>query len=308
MNWYEYPVCVPYGNPNYDAQLGGSHDMDVRTPLGTVVTALLSGTITDLSRPSWGEQICLKLDTPFNGVEYMAYLHIGYTEPSLKVGDHVDAGQVIGLSGGSTYPYLYEGKYQLFVNSPEMSSQPQTGIALMRGPVYGTGDGWNSISPDLNPQPIIDAVIKGVQAPEKNMGVPHGWHDNGSALVAPNGEPVVLGFRSYILEHEWPETSVPLEKEHGADPVLEYDRTKGEGDRQLFSDRMLIYTPKDGVELADIGREFQYVLQDRDNLRTQYTSMMKDVADIKSGLPKDQINAAITALQGAMDSLTNLVR
>src|SRR5205823_3004304 len=33
--------------------------------------------------------------------------------------------------------------------------------------------------------------------------VPAGWHDDGTTLIAPNGVKVVLGFRQFILGHNW---------------------------------------------------------------------------------------------------------
>lgn len=160
MQWYQYPINVPYGNPGYDAGLGGSHDLDVKTPLGTQITALLSGTISDISSPSWGEQVGIKLDNPFNGVPYMSYLHLGAVNPSLHVGQHVNAGDFIGLSGGATVPETVNG-VPLFVDSPYMSSGPQTGVAFMEGPVYGSGTGWDSITPALDPTSLIQGAASG---------------------------------------------------------------------------------------------------------------------------------------------------
>lgn len=166
MNWYEYPIVVPFGNPNYDSQLGGSHDMDVAPPPNCPVTALLPGTVCDLSAPSWGKQVGLQLDTPYNGVPYMAYLHLSAINPQLVIGGHVDTGDLIGWVGGATQASQYAGTAnptgQNFLNAPIMSSQIQVGIALMRGPVYGDGSGWVSFPPidmSLDPtQIILDAV------------------------------------------------------------------------------------------------------------------------------------------------------
>lgn len=161
MQWYEYDINVPYGNKNFDVNLGGAHDLDVATPLGTHITTLLPGVITDISSPTWGKQVCLKLDTPYRqNVEYMAYFHLGALNTDLQVGSHIDAGEYLGLSGGATYPATVEG-ISLFQDTPFMSSQPQTGVALMRGPIYGQGDGWDPISEDLDPTEIIMAARAG---------------------------------------------------------------------------------------------------------------------------------------------------
>lgn len=161
MQWYEYGINVPYGNQNFDVHLGGAHDLDVATPLGTHITALLGGIITDISSPTWGKQICVKLDVPYRpNVDYMAYLHLGAVNTDLHVGMHIDAGEYLGLSGGAPYPTTVAG-VPLFQNTAFMSSQPQTGVALMRGPIYGQGDGWDPISEDLDPTDIILAARAG---------------------------------------------------------------------------------------------------------------------------------------------------
>lgn len=160
--WFMYPITVPFGNPNYDIALGGSHDLDVGTPPNTPVTALLSGIVSNISAPSWGKQVCLALDLPFNNIPYMAYLHLAAVNPLLEVGSHIGVGEVIGWSGGCTAAAQYAGTSNLtganFLNLPSQSSQPQTGIALMWGPEYGLGAGWKTFPPidmTLDPTTII---------------------------------------------------------------------------------------------------------------------------------------------------------
>src|ERR1035438_6693749 len=62
--WYQSPINVPFDNTNYDTGFGGSHDMDVQTPLGTPVTAIVNGTVSSVDNPTWGWEIGVKLDTP----------------------------------------------------------------------------------------------------------------------------------------------------------------------------------------------------------------------------------------------------
>src|SRR4029078_354549 len=57
--------------------------------------------------------------------------------------------------------------------------------------------GWNELA---------SAGINGMIALEKvtvaNVSaIPTGWKDDGKTLVAPNGVPVVMGFREYVLAH-----------------------------------------------------------------------------------------------------------
>jgi hypothetical protein len=166
--WYMYEIVVPFGNPNFDVGLGGSHDMDIGCPPNYPVTVLpgCSGTISDISAPSWGKQVCLKLDSPINGVPYMAYLHLAAPDPSLSIGKHLNAGDRIGWTGGGNTAAQYLGTSNPtgsnFINSPDMSSRIQQGVALMRGPVYG-GAGWETFPPvdwALDPTPTIQAAQK----------------------------------------------------------------------------------------------------------------------------------------------------
>lgn len=78
--------------------------------------------------------------------------------------------------------------------------------------------------------------------------VPAGWHDDGTTLTAPNGVPIVLGFRSYILNApSWNADNMPQEAEYHADPVLLHRAAVGAGQRQCFRDGLLWYTAANGV-------------------------------------------------------------
>ena len=160
--WYKYPINIPYGNKNYDVQLGGSHDLCVETPLSTPITLLRAGIVTDVSTPSWGHQVCLKLDNPVTGedgrqVHYMAYIHLGTVAHDVKVGTHLDGGHLIGYSGGANRGSFDTPLGPGFINSEFMSSGPQTGVALMNGPIYGTGAGWDPLDKLLDPTEVVKA-------------------------------------------------------------------------------------------------------------------------------------------------------
>ena len=162
MQWFQYDIVVPFGDTRYDTLLGGSHDLTIGAPPNMAVTALLPGTVSDVSSPSWGRQVCLKLDTEYNGVPFMAYLHLSATNPSLRPGVHVGVGELIGWVGGANEAQQYNGTSnptgENFLNSPEMSSRVQVGVALHRGPSYG-GLGWQNFPPidrSLDPTKIIE--------------------------------------------------------------------------------------------------------------------------------------------------------
>jgi hypothetical protein len=163
MNWYEYPICVPFNDPNYDVQYGGSHDLDVATPPNTPITALLPGTISNVGTPVGGMQVGVKLDTAYHGIPYMNYLHLSAVRPGLSVGEHINAWDIIGWSGGCTEASQYAGTSNPtghnFLNTPDQSSRPQTGIALMYGPEYGVGAGWTpKPDPALDPTSLLHVL------------------------------------------------------------------------------------------------------------------------------------------------------
>jgi len=164
MKWYEYPICVPFGSTNFDTQYYASHDMDVATPPNTPITALVDGVVTDISAPPWGKQVCLQI-SGFKA-PYMAYLHLSAVDPHWQIGYKVAEGDLLGWSGGCNIESQYSGTSnptgQNFLNPPSQSSRPQTGIALMYGPIYGQGAGWAEFPPidgNLNPMPVLQYAL-----------------------------------------------------------------------------------------------------------------------------------------------------
>lgn len=190
--------------------------MDIKTPPNTPITALLAGEVSDISAPLWGKQLGIELYNLYNGIPYMAYLHLSAIEPSLQLGSSIEVGQLIGWSGGATTPEQYVGTSNPtganFLDAPDMSSQPQTGIAFMRGPVYGSGKGWTPApDPTLDPTSLIWRALAAsntwhsiVTAPF-NSGIAKSWREryhNGILMPPPttqespsfnwSGQPVIV--------------------------------------------------------------------------------------------------------------------
>jgi len=168
MHWYDYDIVVPFGNVNFDSALGGAHDLDLGCPANYPVTALLSGSISSITAPAWGKQVGVALDHPINGKPYCAYLHLSAVNPTLKVGQHIDVGEIVGWAGGGNTQAQYNGTHnptgQNFLNDTFNSSRIQAGFALMNGPEYGV-IGWSVFPPidwQLDPTPIILAMRKGI--------------------------------------------------------------------------------------------------------------------------------------------------
>lgn len=167
MAWFDAKIGVPFGNPDYDVLLGGSHDMTFVLPPNTEITNICVGTITNISAPSWGKQITLRMDNgPINGHAYFAMLHFSAINSALQVGQHIGLDTIVGWSGGCTSQEQYRGTSNPtglnFLNSPSMSSQPQIGIALCDGPAYGES-GWKVFPPidqTLNPYIVVENYRK----------------------------------------------------------------------------------------------------------------------------------------------------
>lgn len=167
--WWNNPVSVPFGNKNYDVGMGGSHDMDFKVPVDTPITVPPrgAGIVSDISSPEWGKQVGIKLDNPIGNVPYWGVLHLDATNSQLRVGQHVQPGDLLGWSGGeNSLSQVPPGApvSSHFTNPSYQSSQPQVGVALMYGPAYGKGPAWNMSNPpdqhpELNPQQLFSGGL-----------------------------------------------------------------------------------------------------------------------------------------------------
>ncbi len=91
---------------------------------------------------------------------------------------------------------------------------------------------------------------------QSTVGVPKGWHDDGATLTAPNGVPVVKGFRSYILSNpSWDVNNWPLQPEEARNPLELSNPSLGTGTQQIFRYSALEWTAARGVFVAWIGQE-----------------------------------------------------
>ena len=163
--WYMYGFGNLFGQG--DPGIGGEHGIDIETPPDTPVTFLLGGIITDISRPDYGIRVTWKLDTPWRGIPYAYQIHLDAVNPTLKVGMHINPGDLMGWSGGENSLAQLNGANNPtkthFVDSAYMSSGPHTEFGFSYGPVYGQGAGFADIKahPELNPLPFINEVRGG---------------------------------------------------------------------------------------------------------------------------------------------------
>ena len=121
----------------------------------------------------------------------------------------------------------------------------------------------------------MDELLQFLQAGGIGMGVPAGWHDDGTTLIAPNGHKVVLGFRKRVLEG-WDPNNVPLEEEHGQDPLEQFSQqADNKGTQQTFLYSVLSFTPTRGAFLTRIGNEFLGMRNEVKRLSDQITQLQK---------------------------------
>lgn len=122
---------------------------------------------------------------------------------------------------------------------------------------------------------------------------PFGWHDDGKTLTAPNGHRVVLGFRDYILAHQWDPGNVPLGEEYHADPAERHNPQSGAGQVQIFRDTVLVYrNDGKGVVTMAAGIEIEECYIEIAALKTQLKA-----AQIPPTVPANvDISKAIAAL------------
>lgn len=186
--WYSYPVTHGYittyqgvgtDTPHYAEDLGA--------PFHTPFFFLEPGTIQKADYQSWGGEVFLKPDSG-GPQEYVYHLD----EIDVSQGQHVNAGQLVGLSGGqtsggshptssqwSTGPHIHFGEFTEYTNSPEgeipygpnpgslIASAQDKGITLLggggasaqgNGSASSTGGGTTVNAPaPLGPQ--VNAIL-----------------------------------------------------------------------------------------------------------------------------------------------------
>src|SRR5258706_6500292 len=104
--------------------------------------------------------------------------------------------------------------------------------------------------------------------------VPAGWSDDGTTLRSPEGVPVVLGFRAYILSHPWEQDNWPLGPEAGMVKLEASNPSLGGGTQQMFKKSMLGYTDHVfeeyvGVELAYTRQQYALLFDAYQKLKAQ---------------------------------------
>lgn len=142
--WFQYPIGHGYITQYEGAGTDTPHFADdVETPFHTPLTALLSGTVKQADYATWsgqpgGGEVFIQPDA--GGPEYY-YYHLD--ELDVSPGQHVQAGQMVGLSGGQNSGGMHNV-------SPMWSSGPHTHVGYFTQ-YTNTPAGSRPYGPDITP-------------------------------------------------------------------------------------------------------------------------------------------------------------
>lgn len=121
--------------------------------------------------------------------------------------------------------------------------------------------------------------LNGGQQPMSNT--PSGWSDDGHTLKAPNGTPVVLGFRDHVLTSNWDASNWPLEAEHHASPVEQSHPSLGGGQVQTFRWKRLEFTASSGIIEGWLGLELVWYQQQHALLVAQVAALQAEITALQ---------------------------
>lgn len=129
-------------------------------------------------------------------------------------------------------------------------------------------------------------------------GVPQGWKDNGGTLVAPNGKAVTLGFRSWVLAHDWRSDDYPLDNAYGTGP----DATI-----QHFTYEYLDWAAKPGVQSHPYGAVYLQALSAAQAAQAQAKALQAKLDAQVVPVVSPDLKASLTSidqtLQGVISKL-----
>ncbi len=125
--WFMYPITHGY-YPNYDPKIADTphYAVDIATPMDTPITAIKSGKVVQADYAAWGGEVFIR---PDDGSTEYYYYH--FDQNKVSAGQHVNAGDLVGLSGGqtsgglhpvtdgeSTGAHTHVGEFTSFANTP----------------------------------------------------------------------------------------------------------------------------------------------------------------------------------------------
>ena len=142
-----------------------------------------------------------------------------------------------------------------------------------------------------------DALFGYLQNGGSSM-VPQGWTDDGTTLRAPDGTPVVFGFRAHVLANNWDAANTPDGPQYYLTQLEASNAALGDGDQQMFKLTMLGYPHNPQGSLAHLkntvieewmGPELEYTRKEYAALFGAYQKLLGSqpgnpqmLADIKT--------------------------
>ena len=204
--WYDDPIfqgnayATTYKGPGTDTP---HYAYDMQTPFHTPLTAPTSGTVKVADYQAWGGEIFVQPDN--TSLPEWYFYHPD--EVDVHVGQHVNAGQVIALSGGenpgypgaehpaqpqwSSGPHTHVGWFTKWVTPPETGStipygpDPANLLQMAKGGGGGTFNVPDAIYKDVEPiahaQSVPDSIWETVASVESGFN-PTNIGDNGTSF------------------------------------------------------------------------------------------------------------------------------
>src|SRR5258707_4247667 len=119
--------------------------------------------------------------------------------------------------------------------------------------------------------------------------IPQGWKDDGTTLTAPNGVGVRLGFRDYVLSHNWDAGNIPLAAEQPVSLLEASNPSLGGGTQQVFRWALLGWVQaKNEVIFEWLGQELVTVRQQAITYRDLSKQLQAEVDSLKQQLAAAQ--------------------
>lgn len=121
--------------------------------------------------------------------------------------------------------------------------------------------------------------------------IPTGWKDDGKTLVAPNGVPVVHGFRDYILARSWDANNWPLAAEQviTSGSIEPGNAAIGPGSRQDFRLTSLGWTQAHNVYVIYVGQDIRALEQQLAAANAHVAQLEAQVQQLQSQLASQPV-------------------
>jgi hypothetical protein len=152
-----------------------------------------------------------------------------------------------------------------------------------------------------------DELEASLQNGGNSMGVPNGWHDDGTTLIAPNGVQVTQGFRQFVLAHDWDPGNWPLMAAVASNPVEVGNPSLGGGTVQPFRITVLAWTAQRGVYVMWVGQEYLALYAGWNKTNQDLHAAQAQVVSLEAQIQALQnANPLMKDLQNRLNQVNNL--